>query len=157
MCVQLRAMWYVMEVAATRNKGQRGFGNGVVFVMFWKSDSSLFDYDRKVFDGMKKFEEHCWPIRTVSWHICCPPAFCNHIIKPVMMELKNRSSRARTLFHDVPENDIAEILSTFFGIGKDVLPDEIPGGTVQFDQSLWIEQRKASEARHAEQWCKADS
>ena len=156
MYVQLRAMWYVMEVAATRNKGQRGFGNGVVFVMFWKSDSSLFDYDRKVFDGMKKFEENCWPIRTVSWHICCPPAFCNHIIKPVMMELKNRSSRARTLFHDVPENDIAEILSTF-GIGKDVLPDEIPGGTVQFDQSLWIEQRKASEARHAEQGCKADS
>jgi hypothetical protein len=148
---QLRAMWYVMEVAAKKNKAQLGFGSGVVFVMFWKSDTSLFDYDRKVWDGMKKFEENCWPIRTVSWHICCPPAFCNHIIKPVMMALKNRRSRARSLFHDVQENDIAEILSTF-GIGKDVLPDEIPGGTVRFDQSLWIEHRKVIEASQTEKF-----
>jgi hypothetical protein len=68
-----------------------------------------------------------------------------------MMALKNRRSRARSLFNDVQENDIAEILSTF-GIGKDVLPDEIPGGTIRFDQSLWIEHRKVIEASQTEKF-----
>lgn len=137
-----------MEVSALNNKAKSGCGSGAIHVMFWKKDTSLFDYDRKVWDGMKEFEENCWPIRTVAWHVCCPPAFAVRLIKPVMMALKNRSSRSRTLFHDVPESSIAGILSTY-GISKDMLPMDMPGGAVQFDQSEWIEQRRAIEASHS--------
>lgn len=135
-----------MEVAAQRNRSISGCGCGAIHVMFWKNDTSLFDYDRKVWDGMKKYEEQCWPIRTVAWHICCPPTFAIRIIKPIMMALKNRSSRSRTIFHDVPESIIADILSTY-GIAEDMLPDDM-GGNVRFDQSEWIEQRRAIEIRN---------
>jgi hypothetical protein len=51
--------------------------------------------------------------------------------------------RSRTLFHDVPESQIVDILSSY-GILKEMLPTEM-GGTVRLNQAEWMASRRAAE------------
>lgn len=59
------------------------------------------------------------------------------------MALKSKSGRTRTQVHDVPEDKIAESLSSY-GILDSMLPTEL-GGSVNLDQAAWIAQRRAAE------------
>jgi len=65
------------------------------------------------------------------------------IIKPLMFALKDKESRSRTLFHDVPENRIVETLANF-GIQKHMLLTDM-GGSLEFGQRDWIASRRAAE------------
>lgn len=60
-----------------------------------------------------------------------------------MMALKTKSTRSRTLFHDVPSSDILTVLSDY-GILPAHLPVEM-GGNVRLDHREWIENRWATE------------
>ena len=53
-----------------------------------------------------------------------------------MMALTDKRARARTIVHDVPENTIINVLSSY-GILKHMLPT-VMGGDLVFDQSQWI-------------------
>jgi len=129
----------VIEVAAQSNTD---IDSGIVEVMCnWTS--SLFDYDPQVHDRINYFRDYAWPIRVAALHVCCTPGFVIRFVKPVIMAVKSKSSRSRTLFHDVPEDEIVETLSTY-GIFDSMLPTEM-GGTLRFSQSEWIAQRRALE------------
>jgi hypothetical protein len=52
--------------------------------------------------------------------------------------------RSRTLFHDVPESQIVDILSSY-GILKEMLPTEM-GGTVRLNQAEWMASQRAAES-----------
>lgn len=57
--------------------------------------------------------------------------------------MKSRESRSRTLYHNVPETEIIRVLAQY-GILKSMLPSEM-GGTLEFEQSEWLVQRRAKE------------
>ena len=54
-----------------------------------------------------------------------------------------KETRARTLFHTVPENELFSVLSEY-GLHQDMLPTDM-GGSLEFDMSEWIENRRAIE------------
>jgi len=60
-----------------------------------------------------------------------------------MMALKTKSTRHRTLFHDVPASEILDTLAGY-GIIKGMVPTEM-GGTVVLNQQEWIANRWAAE------------
>ena len=51
--------------------------------------------------------------------------------------------RARTIAHDVSENEILDVLSKY-GIQKEMLPTEM-GGSIELNRSEWIANRWAVE------------
>lgn len=57
--------------------------------------------------------------------------------------MKSRESRSRTLYHNVPETEIIRVLAQY-GILESMLPSEM-GGTLEFEQSEWLVQRRAKE------------
>lgn len=59
------------------------------------------------------------------------------------MALKKKTTRSRTLFHDVPESEILDVLAEY-GILKNMLPTEM-GGTVVLNQREWMANRWAIE------------
>lgn len=61
----------------------------------------------------------------------------------ILSALKTRSTRSRTLFHDVPPNEILDVLADF-GILPNMLPTDM-GGTLRLDQQEWIANRWATE------------
>lgn len=61
----------------------------------------------------------------------------------ILMALKTKTTRCRTLFHDVPESEILKVLSNY-GILPDMLPMEM-GGSVVLNQPEWIANRWAVE------------
>lgn len=65
------------------------------------------------------------------------------VIFPVMSAFLDRESRTRTMAHAVSESEIATVLAEY-SITRDVLPTEF-GGTVEFNQSKWVAQRRAVE------------
>lgn len=75
--------------------------------------------------------------------MCCPSGVVCRVLAPLVAAMKDKSTRARTLFHDVPEKDIVEVLSAY-GIEKEMLPTEM-GGTVGFSQEEWVANRRAVE------------
>ena len=103
----------------------------------------IWDYDRKVYDHIESLGMSTWPIRFCALHACCAASLVHRIIKPIIFALKDKESRSRTLFHDVPEGMIHEVLSSY-GIKKDMLPTDM-GGTLQFNQCAWIANRRAAE------------
>lgn len=129
----------MIEVASHQNTD---IGSRVVQIM-WDRHTTLWDYDGQVYDRMNYFDTSAWPVRIAAFHDCCPPKFMLRIIKPLMFALKDKESRSRTLFHDVPENDITQVLSSY-GIQKDMLPTDM-GGSLVLDQSDWIASRRAAE------------
>lgn len=109
----------------------------------WSKGASLFDYDSKLHDLINYYRDNAWPVKVAAFHVCCASGFILKFIKPILMAIKSKSSRNRTLFHNVPDTEILDTLSTY-GILPYMLPAEV-GGTVQVDQSDWIAQRRALE------------
>ena len=61
----------------------------------------------------------------------------------ILSAAADKQSRARMLFHTVPENELLSILSGY-GLQHDMLPTDI-GGSLEFHMSEWIENRRANE------------
>jgi hypothetical protein len=116
--------------------------SGFVHVVYQK-DFTMWDYDPGLYDRIVYFDKSCSPIKRMAIHICCPPSFFIKIIKPIMNALMDKPTQARYVVHDVPENQLLDVLSGY-GIYKEMLPTEI-GGTVQFDQAECIANRRAAE------------
>jgi hypothetical protein len=136
---KLRAIWYVIEVTSQSNIDIESRMVSVV----WLKNGTIWDYDTKIYDRMDYFEVNAWPIRPCAFHACCAPSFVHRFVKPVIFALKDKESRSRTLFHDVPESELFDVLSSY-GIAKDMMPTDM-GGNLEFDQSEWIANRRAAE------------
>lgn len=128
-----------MEVLAQENTDMN---SGAVMVV-WDKNSSIWDYDRKVYDRMVYFEAQCWPVKLLAHHICGSAVFSFRLLKPIVYALVDKRTRSRILIHDVPDSRIFEDLSSY-GILKFMLPVEM-GGTVQLNPSRWIADRRAIE------------
>ena len=61
----------------------------------------------------------------------------------ILSAVMDKESRARMLFHTVPENELFSVLSEY-GLQQDMLPTDM-GGSLEFDMSEWIENRRANE------------
>lgn len=109
----------------------------------WDKHSTLFDFDRHVYASISRFEKSSWPINVISHHICCSPRFIATMMKPIFFAVTDKRTRSRTLFHDVPENQIIETLWAY-GIQENMLPTEM-GGSLVLRQSEWIAKRRAIE------------
>jgi hypothetical protein len=135
--MQLRAIWYVIEVLAQTNTDIR---SGVVAIV-WDKDFTIWDYDDRLNERMAYFDMKCWPVKLIATHICCPPWFMVKIVKPILYALINKHARSRIMFHDIPESQVLDVLADY-GILKDMLPTEM-GGTARLDQAEWIASRRA--------------
>jgi hypothetical protein len=136
----LRAVWYIIEVAASEK--EQDVESGVVEIV-WDKNSTVWDYDSQVYSRWTYFETYAWPIQITAFHVCLPPPFILRVINPIMMALTDKRARARTIVHDVPENTIINALSSY-GILKHMLPT-VMGGDLIFDQSQWILDRRITE------------
>lgn len=96
-------------------------------------------------DQMTTFEKTCLPSRLACVHICCPSSVVMRVLKPIILALKTKYSRFRMNFHNVPDTEIANVL-TEYGIQKHMLPTEM-GGTIPLNiyQAEWIATRRAIE------------
>lgn len=128
-----------MEIAAEANHDR---DSGLVQIV-WDKNMTIWDYDHKVFSRVADFETNCWPVKVLANHVCCPPWITTGLLKPILYAFMDKPFRARTLFHDVPESQILELLSSY-GIMKNALPTKI-GGTIQLNQSEWIAHRRVME------------
>ena len=126
-----------MEVASKEN-------NDVVFVS-WHKYTTIWNYDRKAFDRLVYFEKSCFPVQFISFHICCLPSVVLKLLKPVTAIFTDKRARVRTVFHDVPEDELLNALSEY-GILKDGLPTGM-GGTIELNLYLqeWMANRRAVE------------
>ena len=111
--------------------------------MVWLKHTSIFDYDVKIYDRMHHFDMSAWPIRSCSFHICCPQSSTLRIVIPILFAVADKESRTRAVFHTVPEKELLAALSEY-GIDKNMVPKHM-GGVLEFDQKLWIEDRRATE------------
>lgn len=113
--------------------------------LLWEKNASLWNYDRSIVSQVPYYYNHCWPIKPMPTHSCYPNAFVRRVIKPVLVATLSKEGRARTLIHDVPENEILDLL-TNYGIRREMLPTSM-GGTVDLDKWLlsWIAYRRAIE------------
>jgi len=128
----------VIEVASHENTDVSS--NSVQMV--WLKHMTILDYD-KIYDRMHVYESSAWPNRNCSFHVCCPESYTLRVLKPVLFAVADKESRARTLFHTVPESKLFSVLSEY-GIHQAMLPTDM-GGSVQYDHSEWIENRRATE------------
>lgn len=85
---------------------------------------------------------YCWPVKLISNHLCCPPSEILRV-KPLVHSFVSKEFRARTLVHDVPEDEIPQVLWSF-GIQSEMLPTQMQG-TVLLDLDDWIDNRRAAE------------
>ena len=138
--LQVRALWYVVEVAV--KEGGCKTGDGFITIV-WDKHTTIWDYDSNVHDKMVYLCRNCWPIKTMPTHICCAPKILVKILKPIINAVLDKEARMRLLMHNVPESEIPEVL-TRYGIFKDMLPTEM-GGTIRLDHSEWIANRRAVE------------
>jgi hypothetical protein len=134
----LRAIWYILEVAAEKTTD---IGNDCVLIGFDKT-STIFDFPRAVYDRFIEFEKTCLPVRFAAVHSCCPNVSMN-VMRPVMLALTDMRTRARTIVHDVAESAILDALISY-GITNEMLPTEL-GGTVVLNQREWMANRRATE------------
>lgn len=139
LALQLRAIWYTIEVTAKENTDVR---SGVVMIC-WDKKKVFASYDNAVDFRVPILERWCWPVRTIATHACSPPWFVARVLKPVFYALMDKHSRSRIMIHDVPESQILDALSSY-GILKHMLPVEM-GGTVLLNQAEWISNRRAVE------------
>jgi len=75
---QLRAWWYVFEVASRKNND---IGRAVVNVS-WDKNSTIWGFDRHVGDSFIRLEKTAWPVRVAAVHVCCSPKFIVRVMKP---------------------------------------------------------------------------
>ena len=137
--LKLRAMWYVVEVAAQESASVE---KGCVCVG-WDKESTMTDFDPRLFNRLSYFEKHCWPIKIVARHVCCTSSLLLRLMHPVLLALMDKEARSRIQVHNIPETEIIQSLSRF-GLRKDSLPNKM-GGDIRLDQSEWIASRRAIE------------
>ena len=135
----MRVIWYTVEVAAKEGTD----GNADFVFIGWFKNSSLFDFDRKVFGALIYYEKSCLPIKAVGSHACCSPNIVVRMIKPFVDAMMDSRGRTRVMIHDAPENEIVEILAGY-GIQKDMLPTTM-GGSIELNLCEWIANRRAVE------------
>jgi hypothetical protein len=128
-----------MEIAAEANQDT---DSGLVQIL-WDKDTTIWDYDHNVFSQVANFMTNCWPVKMLANHVCCSPRLIARFLKPIMYAFMDKPSRSRTLFHDVPEWQILELLSSY-GIMKYALPTKM-GGNIQLNHSEWIANRRVVE------------
>jgi len=133
----------VIEVASHENTDVDG--NAVQIV--WMKHMTILDYD-KIYDRVTYFESSVWPLRRCSNHICCPESYTLRALKPILFAVSDKEIRSRTVFHTVPESKLFTVLSEY-GLESDMLPTEM-GGSMKFDQQLWIENRRAAELEESD-------
>lgn len=135
--MQLRAFWYVAEVAAQINNS-----NGIVNIV-WFKDATIWDYDR-VFDKWAYFMSSCWPIKLIANHLVRAPTMILRFAKPIIHSFVSKEFRTRTLSHNaVTERDILHVLWSY-GLQEEMLPTQM-GGSIVLDQEEWIANRRAAE------------
>jgi hypothetical protein len=134
----LRAFWFAMEVSSQSNTDI----NAGVCQIIWDKGSSPFDFDRYAWQGYISHLTHSWPMKPTAIHACCTPSFVIRIIKPILFYFMDREGRARVIFHG-PESEVPNSLSSY-GILRDTIPAHM-GGTLEYDPSLWIANRRAVE------------
>ena len=137
--LQVRAVWYLVEICLRENDLH---DIGLIAIV-WEKNSTIWDYDNNFHNRFLYCIRHCWPLKNVPRHICCPPKMLIRILKPILFALVDKEARCRMLVHDVDERDIVEVLARY-GIMKHMLPAEM-GGTVKLDQVEWIANRRAVE------------
>lgn len=94
---------------------------------------------------MTTFEKTCTPSRLACVHVCCPSSIVMKVLKPIILAIKTKYNRFRMNFHDVPDTEIANVLSEY-GIQKHMLPTEMRGAIpLNLYQAEWIETRRAIE------------
>ena len=131
----------MVEVLAQENNDIQ---SGIVLVI-WDKNTSINDYDRRLYDLYARFEADCWPVKVLAVHICSPSIFGFHFAKPMIYALVDTRIRSRMVIHDVPDSQIFQNLSSY-GILKHMLPAEM-SGTVQLNPSNWIATRRVAELR----------
>ena len=139
LALQLRACWYIIEVAA---EACTDFRSGIIY-LGWNKDSTVWDFDAKVYGRLSYFLKTCWPMNFLANHQCGASSIISRIVRPVMQALMDRRGRSRMVIHNGPQKEILDELSAY-GILKDMLPTEM-GGEVKFSQSEWIANRHAAE------------
>ena len=129
-----------MEVISQENTDAN---SGFVVISSHNKGTTIWDYDRLVYDHFFYYEKSCFPVQCIGAHSCRPPSLILQIMKPVIYALMDKRLRTRAVVHNVPTNEILDALSTF-GIMKDMLPTEM-GGTIYLNQSEWMTARRAVE------------
>jgi hypothetical protein len=138
---QLRAVWYVTEVISQENTDM---DSGFVFIA-WVKDMTIWDFDFRLYDRIAYFDKSCWPVKIIASHVCCRPWIVVKYLEPIIRALENKHTRTRKMFHDIPENQLLDVLSDY-GILENMLPTEM-GGTIRLNQSEWIAGRRALELK----------
>ena len=76
---QLRAIWYVFEVASQVN----GNVSNTVVEVVWNGSASIFDYDKVLHDKLMHYQDTCFPTRCSALHVCCSSPFVARFLRPV--------------------------------------------------------------------------
>jgi hypothetical protein len=78
--LQLRAVWYVIEVLAQENSD---VGSGVVMII-WDKNFTIWDYDDRLYERMTHFDMNGWPVKVTACHCSVAPWFVFKIVKPLL-------------------------------------------------------------------------
>ena len=103
---------------------------GIVQVV-WFQGATIWDYDLHVYDRLAYMMSNCFPIQFKANHLCCLPRIVARLIKPIIHSFLTKDMRIHTIQHDVPENEVIEVLSNY-GLYRNMLPTQM-GGTVTLD------------------------
>jgi hypothetical protein len=114
--------------------------------LIWDLDSTLFDFDRYLYEKLSMCRAECWPVKFECRHLCCARRLAARILLPVVLAFQSKQWRARFVVHNVAQEDIVSALSEY-GITKEMLPSDTFRGALQFDQAEWIDQRRAAELK----------
>lgn len=138
---QLRAFWYCFEVASQEDDDTC---SGIVYIT-WAKGSSIWDYthDQVAYDSLVRFEKTCLPVRRAFSHVCCPSSVMLKTIRPIVFALLSKRSRARSMWHAGPEQDVLNTIAGY-GMTKDMLPS-VMGGSCRLDQLEWMAKRRSIE------------
>lgn len=128
-----------MEVASQTNAH---VSSGIVFLEF-ATDVAVLNFDAKITDCNLYFDKHAWPVQFTARHVCCAPKILLRILKPICLAMLDKRARSRIMFHEDPESQIVDTLSTY-GIKSDMIPTQM-GGTLQFSMKEWVANRRAVE------------
>jgi hypothetical protein len=128
----------VIEVASQSNAN--------IVNLVWDKDSTLFDFDRHLYEKFSFFKYQCWPVKFECRHLCCTRNIAARVLLPVVLAFQSKQWRARFVVHNVPQEEIVSALAEY-GITKEMLPSDTFRGTLQFNQSEWIAQRRAAELK----------
>jgi len=135
--LQLRAIWYTLEVAA------KDLTNSDFVWIGWFKNTTMWDFGAVFLQKLIYYEKSCFPIKGVASHICCLPSVVLRILQPFHLALMDSRDRFRIIMHDVPEHEVVEALSNY-GIEKRMLPMEM-GGSFEYNPSEWIANQRAAE------------